>query len=387
MRVLHVIPSISAAHGGPSRAMGLIEEALVAEGVEVETVTTDDNGPGRRLDYEPAQRGAGPAGSPRWFFPKESEFYKRSRPLVRWVTENLPRFDLVHVHALFSHTSVAAARRAWQAEVPYIVRPLGVLNRYGMQRRRAFLKRFSLRFVEAPILKRAAAIHFTDEAERSEAEELGIPFHSEIIPLGIPPAETGSRDRFLEDHPQLAGHSLVLFLSRIDPKKGLDILFEAVARGEEVKCRLVIAGDGKPDYVEQLKRLAGSLGIAARVTWLGRIDGAEKANAFAAADVYVLPSHSENFGIALAEALSHGLPCISTRGVAISQAIAEAEAGLVVETASTAVADAITALLRDEPLRRKLGTNARALVASEYSLEAMGKRLVKMYERILARAR
>jgi hypothetical protein len=163
-----------------------MERALTAQGVEVETITTDDDGPSLRNN-----KGDGEVrdenGVVRRYFRKQTEFYKVSLPLARWLKREVRRYDAVHIHALFSHTSIAAARAAKQAGVPYIIRPLGVLNQYGITQRRAFLKQFSLRWVEGPILRQAAAVHFALDAEREEAWRLGIAFKTAVIPLGIFP--------------------------------------------------------------------------------------------------------------------------------------------------------------------------------------------------------
>ena len=127
MKVLHVIPSLSLVHGGPSVALPIMERGLTGAGIQVETATTDDDGPGKRSEK--------PLGSPvqengvtRWYFRKQSEFYKVSWPLRRWLQRQVGGYDLVHIHAVFSHASVAAARAARRNHVPYVLRPLGVLN-------------------------------------------------------------------------------------------------------------------------------------------------------------------------------------------------------------------------------------------------------------------
>ncbi|MDG1953015.1 MAG: glycosyltransferase [Gammaproteobacteria bacterium] len=386
MRILHVIPSVASVHGGPSRAITLIEQSLVNQNVVVETATTDDDGPGKRLGHEIAARHESLAGTSRWFFPKQTDFYKVSFPLGRWISKNLERFDLVHIHSLFSHTSITAARRARRAGVPYIVRPLGVLNQYGLQHRRALLKRLSLPLIEAPILKHAAAVHFTDDAERLDVEELGLPLRSVVVPLGIPELIQGSQKRFLQRHSEFQGRKMILFLSRVDPKKGIESLLLAV---EILKkefgngFRLAIAGDGKSDYIGKLKKLSLSLGITNLVTWLGQIEGDEKSDAYAAADIYVLPSYSENFGIALVEAMSSGIACVTSPGVAISSSVVNAEAGLVVNSDGPALAGAVKRLLKKESLRDRFANNGRDLVRREFSLDVMGYRLKSLYETLL----
>lgn len=384
MKVLHVIPSLSLAHGGPSHAIRLIEGALSAQGVEVETAATDDDGPGLRNGM-PSDVPLDVGGVVRRHFPKRLEFYKVSPAFAHWIFRHVRDYDLVHIHALFSFTSVAAAWAARRAGVPYVVRPLGTLNRYGVTQRRPWLKRLSLKLVEGPILRHAAAVHFTAGAEREEAESLGIPMRSVVVPLGIasPPQQAASV--FLGRHPQLAGRRIVLFLSRLDPKKNVEGLLRAFRLMSESlpEASLVIAGDGDPAYVAGLKRLADELGLADRVVWAGFVDGDLKASAFAAAQVFALPSFSENFGIAAAEALMAALPCVLGKGVAIAAEVAEAGAGLATSPNPEAIAQALRSVLADEDRRKEMGQCATALAKERYSLDAMGERLVRLYEGIL----
>src|SRR5262245_51284458 len=149
-RVLHVIPSVGPARGGPSVAMGILARGLAATGVDVDVATTNDDGPGL-LDI-PLGRPVEREGATYWYFHRQIPFYTISWPLTRWVAGHVNGYDLVHIHALFSQPSVAAAVAARRSGVPYIVRPLGTLNRFGMEKRRPRLKRLSYRLLERRIL-------------------------------------------------------------------------------------------------------------------------------------------------------------------------------------------------------------------------------------------
>ncbi|MBK7137367.1 MAG: glycosyltransferase [Rhodocyclales bacterium] len=384
MKVLHVIPSLSLAHGGPSRAIGLIERALRAQGVEVETATTDDDGTDKRK-VRPGGTPIEEDGAVFRYFPKRSEFYKVAPAFSRWIGRHVRDYDVVHIHALFSFTSVVAARAARRAGVPYVLRPLGTLSRYGVTRRRPWLKRLSLKLVEGPLLRHAAAVHFTAEAERAEAEELGIPMRSVVIPLAVAAGPVAEPGLFVARFPQLQGKRILLFLSRLDPKKNVEGLLRAFRLIEDSLpgTRLVIAGDGEAGYVAGLKRLANELGLADRVVWTGFIDGELKVSAYATAQVFVLPSFSENFGIAAAEALMAGLPCVLGEGVAIAEEVAAAGAGLAVPPAPEAIAAALRMVLADDADRTEMGRRAAALARERYSVDAMGLRLVALYEGVV----
>ncbi|OAM87877.1 hypothetical protein AW736_20280 [Termitidicoccus mucosus] len=286
-------------------------------------------------------------------------------------------YDLVHVHALFSHTSLAAARAARRAGVPYVIRPLGVLNHYGMTRRRARLKRLSFRWLESPLLRDAAAVHFTSEAEREEAESLGVPLRSAVIPLGVDVPETAAD--FAARKPW------ILYLSRIDPKKNIEGLLKAWAglMAEFRDWKLMMAGDGDVGYVRQMHALAESLKLGERVEWLGRIEGEVKERRFREAGVYVLPSFSENFGIAAVEAMGAGLPCLLGEGVAVAQEAVKAGGCVLTAPDEGNIREGLRALLQDAARRQALGIAARRFALKEYSLEAMGQRLVGLYTRII----
>ena len=300
---------------------------------------------------------------------------------ARWIFGHVRDYDLVHIHALFSFTSVVTAWAARRAGVPYVVRPLGTINRYGVEQRRPWLKRLSLKLIEGPILRHAAAVHFTAEAERVEAVSLGIPMRSVVIPLGIEPAPQGDASVFLARFPELKNFRLLLFLSRLDPIKNV----EGLLRGFKLcstalpDARLVIAGTGEVDYVAGLKKLADTLGLTERVVWPGYVEGEQKADAFAAAHVFVLSSFSESFGIAAAEALMAGLPCVLGKGVALAEEVAEAGAGLVTSPEPEEIARALQAVLADDNRCAEMGRRAAVLARERYSLEAMGERLVGLY--------
>lgn len=385
MKVLHVIPSLSHVHGGPTQALALMERALTAQGVSVDTATTDDDGPGAR-NGKPCGEPLRENGALHWYFAKRTDFYKASPAFARWIAREARRYDLLHIHALFSFTTTAAARAAQRTGVPYIVRPLGTLNRYGMRERRPWIKGLSMKWVEGPILRGAAAVHFTSEAEATEARTLGIAFKEAIIPLAVEPVPASGAVGH-SPFEQLRGSPCVLFLSRLDPKKNLEGLIDAVAllAGTVPALRLLVAGDGSPEYVASLHARAAALGISRQVVWAGHVEGEQKAAAFASADVFALPSHSENFGIAAAEALAAGLPCVLGQGVAIAQDVVQAQAGVAVDTDAQSIADGLRRIISDKEGLMRMSANASRLAQEHFSMQAMGARLKQLYTDILSR--
>lgn len=385
MRVLHVIPSLSLAHGGPTRALAMMERALTAEGVTVETTTSDDDGPQGRLN-RPLAVPVLENGVARRYFPRRTVFYKASPALGRWLADHVRDYDLVHIHALFSYSSIAAARAARRAGVPYVLRPLGTLARYGVTQRRPWLKRASLALFEGPALRGAAAVHFTSEEERIEAESWGIPMRSRVLPLGVEPLAATDDTLVRRQFPALGAGPYLLYLSRLDPKKNLEGLLDAwaVVAPQCPAVQLLVAGGGEPGYAAALRARAAALGVSTRVVWAGPIDGEIKASALAGAQAFVLPSFSENFGIAAAEALMAGLPCVLGRGVAIAAEVEAAGAGWVTLPDAQHVAEALRqALAMSSEQRTVMAKAARDLADRRFSAQAMGRGLVALYREIL----
>lgn len=392
VKILHVIPSIAEADGGTTYAIKLVTSSLVVLGVGVDIATTDDNGNGSRLfcrscsKRSPSQHG-GECKS-QLYFPKWTKFYKISPSFAWWIFRHVGDYPIVHIHALFSFVSVVAALAARWRGVPYLVCPHGSLTHYGITQRRPWLKRLSLKYIEGPILRHANAVHFTSEAERDEALTLGIPFNAVVIPLGIDPLEPRPVEPRDRADPTPLGVTRLLYLSRLDPKKNLEGLIQALGllkmggRAGQ-RLQLLIAGDGDSGYVASLKKLADEKGVSEQVHWLGYVGGDPKAELFASADIFVLPSYSENFGIAVVEALSAGLPCVLGKGVAVAGDVVEAAAGIAVEPEPKQIAEAIMRLMDDAGLRREMEVNARQLVSDKFSTEAMGRSLVALYSRIL----
>jgi len=247
-----------------------------------------------------------------------------------------------------------------------------------MRNRRPWLKRLSFRLIESRILKGSAGVHYTSEQEALEAQEWGVRHNRLVIPNPVDlPAPADVRVR------TLAARTVVLFLSRLDPKKGLDLLLPAFARvrAHHPEAVLVIAGDGDPAFVDDLKQQAHQLGLDSGVIWAGFLQGEKKRAAFADADIFVLPSYSENFGVAVVEAMGAGLPVIVSDQIGIHCEVARANAGLVVECAVESLESALTAALGDAPLRAKMGANA-ATLAKQFSPEIVAQQLNDAYARI-----
>jgi glycosyltransferase involved in cell wall biosynthesis len=380
MKVLHVIPATAPRYGGPSIAVHAMAKGVRDLGAEVTVATTDADGRGRLP--VPHGRPTETEGVEYRYFPRSLPGeWKLSLPLGRWLHANAGRFDVVHVHALFSYATIPGCRAALRRSVPYVLRPLGTLDPWSLAQGSA-RKRPYLALVEGTHLRGAAAIHATSAAEAEGIAALGFGARVRVIPLGAEPA-SAPRTR------GPGGPLRVLFLARLHPKKGLPLLLDAVAallREGRAEVELEVAGDGDPAYRRELEARTRALGIAGRVRFLGRVEGSAKARALADADLFVLPSYQENFGIAAAEAMAAGLPVVVSDRVGIAEQVAEAGAGTVVPCDAAALAAAIRGAALDPEARLRAGERAAGLARGAFAWEHTSRRLLELYRELAAPA-
>lgn len=387
MRVLHVIPSVSPLRGGPSKAVFEMVQALRNQGVEAEILTTNDDGPGIDLSL-PIGRWCERQGVPllafqRWSPPlRPLREFAISPGLSRWLGRHVRRYDLLHIHAIFSFPSTWSMRQARRAGVPYLVRTIGQLSPWSLEQS-AGRKRWMLKLLERSNLEGAAALHYTSRAERDEATPLKLQSPELVLPLGVHAVDS---TLFPGPSPIAEGEPIrLLFLSRLHPKKQLDRLLQALAilqrERPDAAWSLAIAGDGDPAYRDDLRRLAQQLGIDDRCRWLGHLEGSAKLRQLAGAHWLVLPSAAENFGIAVAEALACGTPVIVSPQVAAAELVAGSGAGIIAESEPTLLAKALGQALEapGEGMRRA----ARNLAEQRLAWSAIARDLTAAYTAIL----
>ncbi|MBU6361793.1 MAG: glycosyltransferase, partial [Chloroflexi bacterium] len=377
MRVLHIIPSIGPQRGGMSRAALDMCQLLAAAGIDVTLVTTDDDGPNGRLNVPLNQLKNEEYRT--IYFSRQTRVYSISMPLLGWVNAHVHEFDVCHLHGVFSFASDLPALAARRANVPYVITPHGILCNYGMMQRRSFLKRLFVKTLVGPNLQQALLVHFTTEMERRESSGWADIRRSEIVPYCLDlqmalPRTTSYRHRVDQVFK-------LLFLSRIDPKKGLDLLFRALAQlhRDDVAVTLTIAGSGEASYIATLKTLAAELGIANQIHWAGFADEIRKQQLFGEADAFVLSSYSENFGIAPVEAMTAGLPVIITDQTAVSEAMAATDAAIVIPCDVDALATAIRQLRASPAMQARLSHVGLQLARNYFSSSATIAKWVKIY--------
>lgn len=376
LRVLHVIPAVARRYGGPSAAVTAMCVALLEQGIDVQIATTDADGP-ERLPVETGTLTTWNNVPTRFFRHDFSESFKYSRALSAWVRTAVSGFDVVHIHAVLSHAPLAAGSACRHAGVPYIVRPLGTIASWSLGRR-SFRKRLLMTLGARRLLRGAAAMHYTSEAERADAEETHGLVRGVVIPLGVdlPPQDTAAVR-------EAGSAPYVLALSRLHPKKNFEALIEAFAacREQLAGWRLVIAGDGEGDYERGLRALALRLGVDGDVTFHGWVDGEAKRRLLRGASLFVLPSHHENFGLVVLEAAAAGVPVVVTRGVHLAGDVERAGAGWISGTDPGSLRDTLLAAVVHPDERQRRGTAAREM-AARFSWAAVATRLVALYQNV-----
>jgi glycosyltransferase involved in cell wall biosynthesis len=305
MRVLVVSPAFYPAvrYGGPTRSIHSLCLALGRVGCTVRVLTTNTDGDDV-LDV-PTDRDVPMAPNVTVRYCARVVYHDVSPRLAAALPAEARRADVVHLQAVYSFPTFPTLAIARLLDMPLVWSPRGALQRWE-RTTRVGAKWIWERGCRA-LLPRRAAFHTTaaPEAEATAARMPGIPVA--IVPNGVDvPAAIEPRG--------LGGRLEILFLGRLHPIKGIDRLLAALRRIERGDLALTIAGDGDPSYRAELERLVSELGLDGRVSFVGFLDGEAKSAALRRAHLLVLPSHSENFGMAAAEALAHGTPVVAARG-------------------------------------------------------------------------
>ncbi|MGF1494852.1 MAG: hormogonium polysaccharide biosynthesis glycosyltransferase HpsP [Microcoleaceae cyanobacterium] len=385
MKVLQIIPSISVVYGGPSQMVRGLSSALAAQGVDVTILTTDSNGDAGQPPLDvPLGQPVPEEGYTVWYFRcAPFQRYKFSTPLLTWLWQHAAEFDVAHIHALFSPVSSTAAVVARWRQLPYILRPLGTLDPADLKKKRQF-KQLYAAILERPNLAGAAAIHFTSPEEARISERFGVETKDLVIPLGVyaPKAQKTETS---------SGPPLILFMSRIEPKKGLEILIQALEQVlvSGTSFRFVLAGSNAqdPDYENQIKQRIQQSPLNTHTELPGFVTGEAKIRLLQQADLFILPSFYENFGIAVAEAMVAGVPVIVSKGVQIWPEVEQADAGWVGTCDPESITTLIRTALENPAERKRRGHQARSYAMKNYSWDAIAQRITQAYEQITEKNR
>lgn len=380
-----MIASIAAETGGPAKAAVEMARAVAALGHEVEIYTTDRGlKPGA-----PRPTSAGPVAI--HVYPQHfPALLATSWPLAQALRDAIPKADIVHLHSLYLFHDWATARICRRAGVPYLLRPHGTLDPYIWRRHRARKWLLEVLF-QNRVLRQAASLHFTAEEEMRLAAPYAQGAPGVVVPLGIDPAEYAAlppAGSFRRHHPEIGDRRILLFLSRLNFKKGLDLLVPAFAAcvAQLPDLHLVIAGpdDGVRSAVEED---VARHGLGGQVTFTGMLGPPERLAAFADCFAFVLPSYSENFGLAVAEAMAAGVPVLISDRVNIWREVEAAGAGLIAPPEVAPFADLIAKLARDPAQAAAMGANGRTLVRTRFAWERIARELEGVYRSLAEQSR
>ncbi len=384
MKILQIVPSISLIYGGPSQMVLGLAPALVKAGATVTILTTDSNG----------DRGQAPLDVPLnqvieqdgysiiYFRCSPFRRYKFSLDLLKWLQEHGHEYDVVHIHALFSPVSSFSAWVCRKKNIPYILRPLGTLDPADLRKKRQ-LKQIYAAAIEKANIANAAAIHFTSVEEAKISHRFGVITKDIILPLGVNPDTCVGENSIRVDFGIGEDVPIVLFMSRIDPKKGLEILIPALENLIQagVKFHFVMAGTNpqNPEYEQKIQTRIHNSSLRSHSTITGFVAGTQKLALLQAADLFVLPSYYENFGIAVAEAMVGGIPVVISDGVHIWSDVHNSNSGWVCRHDVSELTEKLRIALNNPQERQKRGKNARKYALSHYSWSAIAQQLIQIY--------
>ena len=380
--MLHVTPGMSPSWGGPAVVVSELTAELVRQGVECEIVTAH----GYRVGTGQLPAPNVPVASFATEFP--ARFWTGySSKLLRFLMDRAGGFDIIHVHEIWHFPAFIAYFAARKHKLPYVVTIHGELSDWGL-RQKAFKKRLYRLCVLDRMLHGAGTIHAITNAEKEQVLKLGFENRVEVVPNGINPAAfevMPGPARLLHRFPALNGKRVILFLGRLHPKKGLDILarsFSTIARRFE-DVMLLVAGPDKFGTREHMESILRAQGVLDRTVFAGLLTGEDKLSAMSCADLFVLPSHSDVLGIAVLEAMAARLPVVITSKCEFPE-VSENQAGLVVEVNEEAIANAIGRLLADADLSGQMGQQGHKLVAERYTWQAAADSMLDTYRGLVS---
>jgi glycosyltransferase involved in cell wall biosynthesis len=383
-----VLSTLDPAYGGPAENARTMSAALIAMGHFCELATLDS-------PSAPYLKGIGcPVAA---LGPGHLGKYGFSPAFKNWLRRNVRRFDVIMISGIYQYHSIATRHECLRADIPYIVLPHGALDpwfrhRYPLKHAKKWLY---WPWADYRVLRDAARVCFTTVEESMLAPKSFWLYRARSAVIGYgtaaPPApEVSDEENFLSAYPQLREHRFLLFLSRIDRKKGCQLLIEAFARTAHLDptLLLVMAGPDTSGWQHELERQAKDLGISSRIVWVGSLHGRQKWAAYRRAEAFVLTSHSENFGIVVVEALACGTPVLISERVNIWHEVVQGGGGLAAPDTVDGATDLLTrwnAITTAE--RRYMARSAKLTFDTKFDISAVSASIVAEMRRVVSEHR
>ena len=376
MKILQINASYKPAfiYGGPTMSVSILAEQLAKAGVWVNVVTTTANG----VNELPVELNTPVIvdGVKTIYFKRITKDHTHLSPsLLAYVWRNAKEYDAIHIHAWWNLVSVLSCLVAIMRKVPVVVSPRGTLSNYSFNNKNSGSKNIIHAVLGRPLLRKCY-IHTTSDNESSAVNSIirskgsfNIP---NFIALGAnaPQLENG-QDEYLR----------LLYLSRIEEKKGLDILLDAL-KTVTVPYKLTIAGDGNPDYVNHLKGIAEKNNISDKISWIG-FQQENKFDVLREHDLFILPSHDENFGNVVIESLSVGTPVLISENVGLADYVKETGMGWICQTNAASVSNAINAIADHKDMLEAIREYAPGKIEKDFDESKLVQQYIDMYDKIM----
>jgi glycosyltransferase involved in cell wall biosynthesis len=389
LKILLVVPALGPAHGGPSIVVPALAGALAREGLIVDIVTTDANGLAR-LDVPThiwcEQKGY----RVRYFRRLGRSEYKFSLSLLFWLIRHVCDYDVVHAALLFNFPILACATACRLRRVPLVLAARGVLEPWALSHKRWKKWPYYLLIEKPHVLRAASAIHALTVNEARNIATLGLGRPIFVVPNGVDvdfDEDDTTAEEFFNAFPAARSKRLILFLHRIDPKKGLDLLAKSFASVHKQfpDTHLIAAGHDLIGFWPTAHAFFESMQCDGAVTYVGMLSGKMKRAAFATASLFVAPSYSEGLSISVLEAMAAGLPCVLTTGCNFPEAAA-AGAALEIPIDPDALAAGISKLLGNPSEAQLMGQRARRFIQEGYTWTNVARKIASVYDAILSGA-
>ncbi len=405
MKILSISPTYWPAFefGGPIHSLHYLNQGLIGCDNELTVLTTSK---GQTSDKQKDNLII-TEGVPVFYCTNNSLFdflgstgWNFSLSFKKILINNIKKYDIVYIISVWNYTSAITAYYCKKYSIPYVFSPRGQLYE-DVVNIKSWKKMPYYRFIGKYILNNATAIHYTSEDELNNVHDrLGIQCEPFVIENGIPLdiyKVLPKKGSFINKYPHLKNKDILISLGRLNWKKGIDILIQTLPQilMKNQNTHLVIAGNDEDDYKNKLIRMINLLGLKyvdlsdgkqfdkisddTCITFTGFLNLEQKKEAFVDADVFVLTSHSENFGMSVIESMACGLPVIVSKNVGISDSISNSKSGLSINNTEEEITESVVGLLKDADYRKKMGQRAKEIAHSNYDIvkvsSAMNKKL------------
>lgn len=390
MRVLHIVPSYYPAfkYGGPIESVYLLNKALLKKGIIVDVLTTNA-GIEERSDIPPNKwlniDGVKVKYFPYYFY----EYYSFSPELFISAMEQVSNYDLVHITSLWCFPVLAGSIASVFSKKPFIISPRGMLYEEAINVKSKHIKKLYFHLIAKHYLKRAAAIHYTTGDERDRAGNfVKSNNQSFVIPNGLDLnkfVNLPEKGSFKNKYPILKDKKYILFLSRLDKQKGISLLIEAFRELAQKYSNLflVIAGPDNVGYKRDIESQLKNYGLLDKTLFTGMLIGDDKLSAYVDAELFVLSSYFENFGMTVIEAMACKTPVVISNRVGIYKEVKEHNAGIVVNLSTDDLHQAIKTILDNPQLGEEITGNGRILVQEKFEISKVADMMIDSYSKIL----